>query len=403
MWGKRAFAAGLALAMLFNAGCAIIDKETTNRGGYLDYVLDRHWMQADSKGMRALRSFAIQVSLARMASVAAKNDADRQLLAIRIGALTKRFLPVYACAFDTNPLGVPGAEADPCFYYDSAMVDYTTGLFDLAMIALPIDDARKLVNIIQGAAVNPINVIDLLDAILSIARDALKYGQIIGAIYRDTVELEVQMWLATPAIDDRPLPARVSEADVAGLREIYLRRNDDFPAWLAAIAALKATGREPLAQRRFFAELGGLMKYICGLVTQDASALSTCRAGLPTTVPPATSVLGAPPPVTIGAVIVPRSAVSPRRPTPGVVTPPVIAPPITPPPVVTGPPPVTPPPVASTAADRIRVFWRKGGDSKTAAETWVHNNVNATMLMADFLRLPEQEANRQKMVSDLKL
>jgi hypothetical protein len=246
-------------------------------------------------------------------------------------------------------------------------------------------------------------VIDLLDAILSIARDALKYGQIIGAIYRDTVELEVQMWLATPAIDDRPLPARVSEADVAGLREIYLRRNDDFPAWLAAIAALKATGREPLAQRRFFAELGGLMKYICGLVTQDASALSTCRAGLPTTVPPATSVLGAPPPVTIGAVIVPRSAVSPRRPTPGVVTPPVIAPPITPPPVVTGPPPVTPPPVASTAADRIRVFWRKGGDSKTAAETWVHNNVNATMLMADFLRLPEQEANRQKMVSDLKL
>ena len=128
----------LLFAMLLNSGCAIYEKETTNRGGYLDYVLDQHWLKADSKGMRALRAFAMQVSLARVASVAAKNDSDRQLLAIRIGALTKRFMPIYLCAFDNNPLGVQGAERDPCFFYDSAMVDYSTGLFDLAMIALPI-------------------------------------------------------------------------------------------------------------------------------------------------------------------------------------------------------------------------------------------------------------------------
>src|SRR4029077_17291908 len=121
------------VAVLLNSGCAIYEKGTTNRGGYLDAVLDDHWMKADSKSMRALRAFAIQVSLARVASVSAKNDADRQLLAIRIGAFTKPFLHVYARRFDTNPLGVPGSEADPCFYYDSAMVDYTTGLFDLAM------------------------------------------------------------------------------------------------------------------------------------------------------------------------------------------------------------------------------------------------------------------------------
>ena len=123
------------LACLANGGCAIIEKERTNRGGYIDYVLDQHWMQADSKGMRAVRAFAIQVSLARIASISAKNDSDRQLLAIRIGALTKRFLPIYLCAFDTNPLGVRGAGNDPCFYYDSAMVEYANGLFDLAMVA----------------------------------------------------------------------------------------------------------------------------------------------------------------------------------------------------------------------------------------------------------------------------
>ena len=158
----------LLFAMLLNSGCAIYEKETTNRGGYLDYVLDQHWLKADSKGMRALRAFAMQVSLARVASVAAKNDSDRQLLAIRIGALTKRFMPIYLCAFDNNPLGVQGAERDPCFFYDSAMVDYSTGLFDLAMIALPIEDAKKLLASVTGSAVNPVNVVDLLGTLLQI-------------------------------------------------------------------------------------------------------------------------------------------------------------------------------------------------------------------------------------------
>src|ERR1044071_6427244 len=69
-------------------GCTVIEQELRNRGGYLDYIVDKHWMKADSKGMRALRAFAIEVSLARIASVAAKNDDDRQLFATRIGKLT---------------------------------------------------------------------------------------------------------------------------------------------------------------------------------------------------------------------------------------------------------------------------------------------------------------------------
>ena len=101
-------------------------------------------------------------------------------------------------AFNKNPLAVPGAETDPCFYYDSAMVDYT-GLFDLAMIALPIEDAQKLVTTITGSFVNPISIVDLLNTLLQIGKDALKYGRIVGALYRDTVELEVQVWLTTPS------------------------------------------------------------------------------------------------------------------------------------------------------------------------------------------------------------
>ena len=266
--------------------------------------------------MRALRAFAMQVSLARVASVAAKNDSDRQLLAIRIGALTKRFMPIYLCAFDNNPLGVQGAERDPCFFYDSAMVDYSTGLFDLAMIALPIEDAKKLLASVTGSAVNPVNVVDLLGTLLQIGQDAIRYGRVVGALYRDTVELEVQLWLATPAIDNRPPPFRVTEAQVAALREIYARRNDDMPAWLAEIGALRAQGLEPLPQPKFFFELAGLMNYICDLITKDPEANNkdTCKANLPKTMPSPAAALGSPASFRIGDVVTPMtSRTAPRN------------------------------------------------------------------------------------------
>lgn len=279
-------------ATVLSGGCAIWEAEISNRGGYLDRIVDQHWLKADSKSMRALRAFAIQVSLARIASVSAKNDSDRQLLAIRIGATTKRFLPVYACAFKKNPLGVSGAERDPCFYYDSAMVDYSTALFDLAMVALPVEDARRLMNVVTGSFTNPLNVADLLDALLGIGKDALKYGRVVGGLYRDTVELEVQVWLATPRIDNRPAGYRVTESHVAALREIYARGSDDMPSWIAEIAALRGQGLEPIPHPKFINQLGGLMKYVCDLITTDADASKACKAGLPTTLRPPLRVLG---------------------------------------------------------------------------------------------------------------
>jgi hypothetical protein len=138
----------------------------------------------------------------------------------------------------------------------------------------------------------------------------LKYGRIVGALYRDTVELEVQVWLATPAIDDRPSSARVTEADVAALREIYERGNDDMPAWLGVMAALRAQGLEPLPAAKFFVELGGLMRYTCDLITKDPDASKACKAGLPTTLPAPVSVLT---PLRAGPAIAPITTVPANR------------------------------------------------------------------------------------------
>ena len=61
--------------------------------------------------MRALRAFAIQVSLARIASVSAKNESDRQLLAISHRRVDEALFADFDCAFDSNPL--PGAGGIP--------------------------------------------------------------------------------------------------------------------------------------------------------------------------------------------------------------------------------------------------------------------------------------------------
>jgi hypothetical protein len=293
--------------VLLGSGCTIWQKETTNRGGYLDYVLDKNWMQADSKRMRALRAFAIQVSLARIATVSAKNQADRIVLGTRIGMATKQFWPVYNCVITDIPTA-PGKETDPCFFFDSAMVEYTTALFDLAMIALPVEDAKNLMNAIPTSTANPIVWADLLNSLIVIGRDAVTLGRVAGALYRDTVELEVQLWLATPAIDNRSPSFKVVEADVAPLRAVYGQGNDDMPAWLAALAALHARGLEPYPDLKFFSKLDGLLNYMCDQITSDTS--SNCKTAFPPPPPVKTSALTSPGPALARA----RNLQPPRAP-----------------------------------------------------------------------------------------
>lgn len=328
---------GVLIAALFTGSCTIFQKEMTNRGGYLDYVLDQHWFKADSKRMRALRAFAIQVSLARIASVAPKNDSDRKVLSIRIGSLTQKFFQtVYACALLDNPLN--GGSGDPCFYYDSAMVEYSSGLFDLAMVALPVDDAKNLVNAVTGtiSTPNPLAFGTLLNALLVIGRDALTYGRIVGGLYRDTIELEVQLWLATPKNDNRPPPYRVTLATVQPLADIYAAGNDNMPAWIEQLAALRNQGLEPFPDPKFFIELNGLMNYICDQITKDpnppqsaTSPTVLCKVQLPATVTtPATALTNSP--VHVSTVTAAPVVVAPKPAAPLVANPAPIKPEITP-------------------------------------------------------------------------
>ena len=271
---------------VLTTGCAVVEQEAHNRGGYLDSLADDYWLKADSKKMRALRALAIEVSLARIASVSSKNDYDRRLLARRIGSTTERGKYVFMCAFKQNPLTSGKPEEDPCFYYDSLMVDYSTALSDLAMLALPIEDGQKLINSIGGSILSPANIGGVIESLVAIGKDAIKYGRVVGALYRDTQELEVQVWLASPDYDQSAVTAKnripeqyvVKAADVANLQLIYSRQNDDMGAWRKEIDALRARGLEPIPDKRFGLQLVKMISYLCDLITQDKDALKDCKA-----------------------------------------------------------------------------------------------------------------------------
>ena len=282
---RLGIAALISIAALLLSGCAVIDKELHNRGGYLDYLADTYWFKADSKKMRALRAFALEASLARIASVSPKSDQDRKLMALRIGDATKRAQLVLQCAFVDNVVPVQSVEQDQCFFFDSLMVDYTSSLFDLALIALPVDDVKNLLSLAPAGIPNPAAALNLLNSLVVLAQDALKYGRLIGAIYRDTVELEVQVWLATPDQPQSQIPPafQIGTNTVSVLKAVYDRGNDDLATWQAAIAALRAEGLEPIPDPKFIDEISFLIYYMCGQITSDTDTgtLDACRAPWP--------------------------------------------------------------------------------------------------------------------------
>ncbi len=259
----------LIFAGLSTSGCAIFDAEAHNRGGYLDKVIDDHWFKADSKRMRALRAYALQASLARIASISPKNGQDRDLMARRIGNASARATNVIACGFTINPATGTSIDADPCFYFDSLMVDYTTALFDLAMVSFPIEDTQKLLNVVVGGISGPVAALDMLNALIGLAQEALKYGRVVGALYRDTVELEVLVWLNSPNVRQPRIPQKfqVTPDTIARLQNIYDRGNDNMVAWTNEIAAIRTAGFEPVPDIRFVYEISNLMIHLCSLIT----------------------------------------------------------------------------------------------------------------------------------------
>ena len=253
----------LTLALLVG-GCGIVRQELDNRGGYVDYLADKYWWKADSKKMRALRAYALHAAIARIAMISPKGASERNQLAYQVGSAGLYAQQLVKCAYDS-----PG---EPCFYFDSIMVDYVNALYTAAVAALPLEDAQKLISNITGGIAGTAGAVDILHALIQLGADAVRYGTVSAALYRDSLELEVQVWINSP---NEP-GSMVSSQDVAELAAIYATGRDNIPAWKAQIEKLLANGLEPTPNRRYLARLFQLMSYACMQITTDETFRSKC-------------------------------------------------------------------------------------------------------------------------------
>ncbi|WP_441233934.1 hypothetical protein [Bradyrhizobium sp. 930_D9_N1_4] len=249
---------------LWVGGCGIVRQELDNRGGYVDYLADKYWWKADSKKTRALRAYALHAAIARIAMISPKGASERNQLAYQIGSAGAYAQQLVKCAYD-NP-------GEPCFYFDSIMVDYVNALYTAAVAALPIEDAQKLISSITGGIVGAAGAVDILHALIQLGADAVRYGTVSAALYRDSLELEVQVWINSP---NEP-GSMVSPQDVAELAAIYATGRDNIPAWKAQIEALLAKGLEPTPNRRYLGRLFQLVSYACMQITTDETFRSKC-------------------------------------------------------------------------------------------------------------------------------
>jgi hypothetical protein len=254
-----------ALALvLWVGGCTVVHQELDNRGGYVDYLADKYWWKADSKKMRALRAYALHAAIARIAMISPKGAPERNQLAYQIGSAGAYAQQLVKCAYDTV--------GEPCFYFDSIMVDYVNALYTAAVSALPLEDAQKLISNITGGVVGTAGAVDILHALIQLGADAVRYGTVSAALYRDSLELEVQVWINSP---NEP-GSMVSSRDVAELAAIYGTGRDNIPEWKAQIEKLLANGLEPTPNRRYLARLFQLMSYACKQITTTKTFLDSC-------------------------------------------------------------------------------------------------------------------------------
>ena len=208
---------------LFAGGCAILDQELNNRGGYFDYLADKYWFKADTRGMRLLRGYVLEASLARIGSVSSKTTDDRSLIQLRIANATKNAADIYQC--------IQKEGATPpvvCVFFDDLMVQYEDSLLALARSALTFEEGKDLLARVMSGGIGTI------EAIFDFSREAFIFGRRAAALYRGSIELE--MIVAIDYFDSH------GRSDISQpLKDVYRQGAGDLRLWKATLAQLKAS------------------------------------------------------------------------------------------------------------------------------------------------------------------
>lgn len=260
------------LAAIFMSGCNMVRQELGNRGGYADYVADKYWMKADSKMLRVLRAYALQAALARIAVIAPRGIKDRSVIALRMQQSNIAYASARACAEVVDPISYAPRG---CIYFDDAIVAWTNDLFALALASLSLEDGESFIGKVSGGG------LDALQALFELGKDAFVLGRAVGALYRDTVELEVVVWLDDPNMGPRTEALRAAYANGAGSLEQWKVELDHLKQESASLPAATAY---PVPRPAHFEEIAAFIARSCVALTSEPQIRAIC-ATVPATSP----------------------------------------------------------------------------------------------------------------------
>lgn len=194
----------LLLPAFLLPGCSTIELELNNRGGWVDAKLDNHWWVADTKPMRVLRAYVLVGSVARMAQT--KYASEREAIIQRINSAVAVASDVFYCGY---------AQPGKCVYFDERMSELEFTILQLlaAVVSSKDDDElfkalgkelthtfplfkgvesfASLVTAITKSAEFLTATSKAIEAVFQITESAYFKGRRLGALYRDSIELQM--------------------------------------------------------------------------------------------------------------------------------------------------------------------------------------------------------------------
>ncbi len=183
----------------------------SNRGGFIDRLEDTFWFRADTKQHRVLRSYMLLASMARLATRSNTSKDEREAQAIRIGKAVRIADDAFRCAY----------RQEPCAFFDDRMAALDIMLLQLAAGIFASEEDQGLIQqlgtellgktpindvvaslthgakIVSSSSAAVSKTTDVVTAILTLSSNAFDEGARISAVYRDSIEMDMQVTVDT--------------------------------------------------------------------------------------------------------------------------------------------------------------------------------------------------------------
>lgn len=289
----------VVMGALLCQGCAIYASEFHNRGGFSDHLMDHYWFKADTKELRVLRSYSLIGALLRV-SVKNLTKTEREILAKHVDEAARRTEEAFACAYSYETI---------CPFFDERLAAVDRSLLQIAVIVISNDENEVLfddvkdklfettalgqltkaasgaIDVVTTTATAAVKLGDVASSLLKIGKTALETGQRFGAVYRDSIELDLLVTISSMRkLCEFYTDGGYGESKLEACsyrdhgRSVYALGSGNIKEWVAYLNNVSAQphlNRLIIPSSRHFIAVSDLIYRACGEIMDDSAEQKT--------------------------------------------------------------------------------------------------------------------------------